>query len=94
MGVEMDNNNINELVAEHSQDLNTEELMELHCVSLQEVLEESLSEEKEVTAKQQSFGAMRAGVVPEGARVPLSGMLCPPPIGENFCTGYSNVIDK
>ena len=50
----------NELVEEHSQELTTEELMELHCVSQQEVVEESLSEEEEeVTAKQQSSGAIR-----------------------------------
>ncbi|PNF38634.1 hypothetical protein B7P43_G02310 [Cryptotermes secundus] len=60
MGLEVDNNDIDELVEEHSQELTTEDLMELHCVSQQEVLEESLSEEeKEVTAKQQSSGAIR-----------------------------------
>ncbi|GBN07163.1 hypothetical protein AVEN_79574-1 [Araneus ventricosus] len=36
----------------------TEELMELYCVSQQEVLEESLSEE-EVTAEQQSSSSIR-----------------------------------
>ncbi|PNF30455.1 hypothetical protein B7P43_G12495 [Cryptotermes secundus] len=58
MGLEVGNNDIDELVEEHSQELTTEELMELHCVSQQEVVEESLSEE-EVTAKQQSSGAIR-----------------------------------
>ncbi|GBL75579.1 hypothetical protein AVEN_154911-1 [Araneus ventricosus] len=33
--------------------------MKLHCVSQQELLEESLSEEDAVTAKQQSSGAKR-----------------------------------
>ncbi|PNF23569.1 hypothetical protein B7P43_G05621 [Cryptotermes secundus] len=33
MGLEVDNNDIDELVQEHSQELTTEELMELHCVS-------------------------------------------------------------
>lgn len=42
----MDNNYINELVEEYSQELTTEEFMELHCVSRQEVAEESLSEEE------------------------------------------------
>ncbi|PNF34534.1 hypothetical protein B7P43_G10746 [Cryptotermes secundus] len=61
MGLEVDNNDIDELVEEQSQELTTEELMELHCVSQQEVVEESLSEEEEeeVTAKQQSSGAIR-----------------------------------
>ncbi|PNF21866.1 hypothetical protein B7P43_G05279 [Cryptotermes secundus] len=58
MGLEVNNNDIDELVEEHSQELSTEELMELHCVSQKEVVEESLSEE-EVTAKQQSSGAIR-----------------------------------
>ncbi|PNF19045.1 hypothetical protein B7P43_G11706 [Cryptotermes secundus] len=59
MGLEVDNNDIDELVEKHSQELTTEELMEFHCVSQQEVVEKSLSEEEEeeedVTAKQQSF---------------------------------------
>ncbi|PNF41338.1 hypothetical protein B7P43_G16757 [Cryptotermes secundus] len=63
MGLEVDNNDIDELVKKHSQELTTDELMELHCVSQQEVVEESLSEEEEeeevVTAKQQSSGAIR-----------------------------------
>ncbi|GBL78100.1 hypothetical protein AVEN_143394-1 [Araneus ventricosus] len=53
-GLEVDSNDIGELVEEHSQELTTEELMELHCVSQQEVMEKSLSEEEKVTAKQQS----------------------------------------
>ncbi|PNF38060.1 hypothetical protein B7P43_G00349 [Cryptotermes secundus] len=47
IGLEVDNNDIDELVEEHSQQLTTEELMELHCVSQQEVVEVSLSEEEE-----------------------------------------------
>ncbi|GBM32881.1 hypothetical protein AVEN_21748-1 [Araneus ventricosus] len=46
MGMEVDNNDIYELVEEHSQEVTTEELMELHCVSQPEVVEESLSEEE------------------------------------------------
>ncbi|GBO19960.1 hypothetical protein AVEN_45192-1 [Araneus ventricosus] len=57
-GLELDSNYIDELVEEHNLELTTEELMELHCVSQQEVMEESLSE-KEVTAKQQSSSAIR-----------------------------------
>ncbi|GBM91802.1 hypothetical protein AVEN_194200-1 [Araneus ventricosus] len=53
--LEVDSNDIDELVEEHNQELTTEELMELHCVSQQEVMEESLSEEecggKKVTIK-------------------------------------------
>ncbi|GBL80014.1 hypothetical protein AVEN_78216-1, partial [Araneus ventricosus] len=49
-GLEVDNNGIDAPVEEHSQELTSEELMELHCVSQEEVMEESLWEE--VTAKQ------------------------------------------
>ncbi|GBM49483.1 hypothetical protein AVEN_142619-1 [Araneus ventricosus] len=42
-------------IDEHSQQLTTEELMQLHCVSQQEIIEESLTKEEEVTAKQQSL---------------------------------------
>ncbi|GBM12177.1 hypothetical protein AVEN_20990-1 [Araneus ventricosus] len=42
-GLEVDSNGIDELVEEHNQELTTEKLMELHCVSQQEVMEESLS---------------------------------------------------
>ncbi|GBN52903.1 hypothetical protein AVEN_44443-1 [Araneus ventricosus] len=52
MGMEVDSNDIDELVEEHNQELSTEELMELHCVSQQEVMGESLSEEEEVAPKQ------------------------------------------
>ncbi|GBN14426.1 hypothetical protein AVEN_177767-1 [Araneus ventricosus] len=41
------------------QELTTDELMEAHCVSQQNIVEESLSEGEEVTAKQQSSGAIR-----------------------------------
>ncbi|GBO26528.1 hypothetical protein AVEN_253957-1 [Araneus ventricosus] len=59
-GLEVDSNDIDELVEEHSQELSTEELAELHCASQQEVVEESLSEkDEEVTAKQQSSDAIR-----------------------------------
>ncbi|GBN91208.1 hypothetical protein AVEN_52973-1 [Araneus ventricosus] len=51
LALEVDSNDIDELVEEQKQELTTEELMELHCVSQQEVIEESLSDE-EVTAKQ------------------------------------------
>ncbi|GBN26333.1 hypothetical protein AVEN_5098-1 [Araneus ventricosus] len=48
-----------ELVEEHNQDLSTEELTELFCVSQQEVVEESSSEEEEeVTAKQHASSAI------------------------------------
>ncbi|GBN96054.1 hypothetical protein AVEN_95293-1 [Araneus ventricosus] len=47
-------------MGKHNQELTIEELMELHCVSQQEVMEKSLSEEEEeVTAKQQSSSAIR-----------------------------------
>ncbi|GBM20010.1 hypothetical protein AVEN_77929-1 [Araneus ventricosus] len=52
-GLEMNSNDVNELVVEHNQ-----ELTGLHCVSHQEVMEESLSEE-EVTAKLQSSNTIR-----------------------------------
>ncbi|GBM30347.1 hypothetical protein AVEN_206992-1, partial [Araneus ventricosus] len=39
MGFEVDNNDIDELVEEHSQELTTKELMELHYVSQQESCE-------------------------------------------------------
>ncbi|GBL89460.1 hypothetical protein AVEN_87809-1 [Araneus ventricosus] len=42
-----------------NQELTTKEFMVWHCVSQQEIMEESLSEEKEVTAKQQSSSAIR-----------------------------------
>ncbi|GBN31843.1 hypothetical protein AVEN_199288-1 [Araneus ventricosus] len=58
-GLEVDSNDIDELVEEHNQELTTEGLMELHCVSQQEVLKESLSEEEEITAKQHSSNAIR-----------------------------------
>ncbi|GBM92953.1 hypothetical protein AVEN_223643-1 [Araneus ventricosus] len=40
MGLELDNNNIDDLLEEHSQELTTEEFTELHCVSQQENVEE------------------------------------------------------
>ncbi|GBM10285.1 hypothetical protein AVEN_50003-1 [Araneus ventricosus] len=56
---EMARNDIDELVEEHRQKLTTEELIELHCVSQKTVVEENLSEEEQVTANQQSSGAIR-----------------------------------
>lgn len=53
----VNNNDINELVKEHSQELITEELMELHCVPQQEVVEKSLSVEGGGNSK--SSGAIR-----------------------------------
>ncbi|GBN12475.1 hypothetical protein AVEN_118303-1 [Araneus ventricosus] len=38
--MEVDNNDTVELMEEHSQKLTIEELMELHCVSQQEIMEE------------------------------------------------------
>ncbi|GBM55407.1 hypothetical protein AVEN_150466-1 [Araneus ventricosus] len=57
-GLEVDINDIDELVEGHNQELPTKELMELHCVSQQEVIEDCLSEEEVVTAKQQSSSAI------------------------------------
>ncbi|GBL81685.1 hypothetical protein AVEN_93468-1 [Araneus ventricosus] len=58
-GLEVDSIHIDQLVEEHSQQLTTEEVMELHRVLQQEVMEESLSEEEEVTAEQKSSSTMR-----------------------------------
>ncbi|GBO46897.1 hypothetical protein AVEN_191925-1 [Araneus ventricosus] len=58
MRLEMEND-INELKEYLSQELATEELKELHYVPQQKVMEESLSEEEEVTAKQQSSDIIR-----------------------------------
>ncbi|GBM27278.1 hypothetical protein AVEN_208439-1 [Araneus ventricosus] len=55
----VDDNDIDGLEEEHIQELTIEELMELHCVSQHVVVEESLSEKEEVTAKQQFSGAIR-----------------------------------
>ncbi|GBO13693.1 hypothetical protein AVEN_73278-1 [Araneus ventricosus] len=57
--ITVDDNDIDGLVEEHIQELATEALIELHCVSQHEVVEESLSEKEEVTGKQQSSGAIR-----------------------------------
>ncbi|GBO32294.1 hypothetical protein AVEN_156748-1 [Araneus ventricosus] len=38
---EVDSNDIDELAEDHNQELTTEELMELHCVSQQEVMEDT-----------------------------------------------------
>ncbi|GBM50183.1 hypothetical protein AVEN_71801-1 [Araneus ventricosus] len=37
-GLEVDSNDIDELVEKQSQELTTEELMELHCVSQEEII--------------------------------------------------------
>ncbi|GBM01739.1 hypothetical protein AVEN_271979-1 [Araneus ventricosus] len=52
-------NYIDEFEEDHSQELTAKELMELRCVSQQEVVEESLLEVDEVTAKQQTSGVIR-----------------------------------
>ncbi|GBM12628.1 hypothetical protein AVEN_89856-1 [Araneus ventricosus] len=49
VGLEVHNNGIDELVEEHSQDLTTEELLELHCVSQQEEQEEITAISKATT---------------------------------------------
>ncbi|GBL96479.1 hypothetical protein AVEN_229929-1 [Araneus ventricosus] len=54
-GLEVDSSDIDELVEDHNEELTTEELMGLHGVSQQEVMEVNLSEEEEITAKQQSL---------------------------------------
>ncbi|GBL94413.1 hypothetical protein AVEN_7381-1 [Araneus ventricosus] len=59
MRLEVDNNNIDEFVEEHSQELTTEGFKAFHHVSQQEDVEESLSEEEKVTAKQQSSDEIR-----------------------------------
>ena len=61
MGLEVDNNDIDELVLEHRQELTTEKLMELYSVSQQEVVEKISSGEEEVTAsaEQQPSSAIR-----------------------------------
>ncbi|GBM10278.1 hypothetical protein AVEN_49998-1 [Araneus ventricosus] len=58
IGLKVDKNDIHEIVEEHNQDPTTEELVELQCVSQQEAVEVSLSEE-EVIVKQQSSSAIR-----------------------------------
>ncbi|GBM36954.1 hypothetical protein AVEN_153906-1 [Araneus ventricosus] len=45
-GLEADSNDIDELVEEHNQELTTEELMDLHCISQQEVMEEIVQSTK------------------------------------------------
>ncbi|GBM08269.1 Tigger transposable element-derived protein 1 [Araneus ventricosus] len=61
VGLEVDSNDIEQLVEEHNQELTTEELLELHRVSQQEVEEGSLSEEEDeaITEKQQSSTEIR-----------------------------------
>ncbi|GBM59855.1 hypothetical protein AVEN_96271-1 [Araneus ventricosus] len=55
----MNSNDIDKLVEEHNQQLTTVDLMKLHYVSQQDVMEERLSEKEEVTAKQQSSSSIR-----------------------------------
>lgn len=50
MWLEVDSNVIDELVEGHSQELTTEDLIELHSVSQQEVVDEISSGEAEITA--------------------------------------------
>ena len=47
MGLEVNEDNIQELVEEHVQELNTDKLMDLHHEQQQEVMEEISSEEEE-----------------------------------------------
>ncbi|GBM77603.1 hypothetical protein AVEN_165630-1 [Araneus ventricosus] len=59
MGLQANNNDIYELVETYNQDLTTEELTEMRCLSQPEVVEESLSNDEEITAKQQSSSEIR-----------------------------------
>ncbi|GBO42972.1 hypothetical protein AVEN_131028-1 [Araneus ventricosus] len=59
MILEVDNNDIDELMEEHSQDLTTEDLKQFHCNSQQVVVGESIQEKKKTTEKRQSSGAIR-----------------------------------
>ncbi|XP_071441645.1 uncharacterized protein-like [Hetaerina americana] len=68
LGLEMNNNDIDEFVEEHSQKLTTERLMNFHCVPQEEVEVGSLFEE-EVTAKQQSSCAISCKVLEHIVRV-------------------------
>ncbi|GBO22366.1 hypothetical protein AVEN_32173-1, partial [Araneus ventricosus] len=56
--MKVDSKDIGELVEEQNQEMTTEELMQLHCISQREVIQERLSEE-EVTPKLQSSSAIR-----------------------------------
>ncbi|GBN42602.1 hypothetical protein AVEN_35772-1 [Araneus ventricosus] len=67
----MDSNDIDELVEKQNQELTTEELTELHCVLHQEVIQESLSEEEEVTAKLQSSSAVREMLLADNGLVQI-----------------------
>ena len=58
IGLDVDSNDIAELVTEHSEDLTTEELIELQCALEQEVEKQTLSDE-EITEEQQQFSAIR-----------------------------------
>ena len=51
MGLEVNDNDIQELVEEHDQDLTTDKLMDLHHEQLQEVMQEILSAEEEEEKK-------------------------------------------
>lgn len=58
IGLEVDSNDIAELVAEHNEDLTTEDLVKLQCASEQEVEQSTLSDE-EITEEPQSSSAIR-----------------------------------
>jgi hypothetical protein len=58
MGLEVDDNNVEELVEEHSKELSTEELTELHRVSQKET-ERSFSGMEEVTAEPTPSGEIK-----------------------------------
>ena len=59
LGLDVNKNDINELLEEHSQELTTEELMELQSISHQEDVDERLSVDEEDAAKQQSSNEIR-----------------------------------
>ena len=51
VGLEVNEDNIQELAEEHGQELNTEQLMDLHCKQEQEAMEEISSTEEEEEKK-------------------------------------------
>lgn len=60
MGLTVDKDDIDELVADHSQELSTEELVELQHISQQELVEENLlDKEEKISEEQQSSSAIR-----------------------------------
>ncbi|GBO42969.1 hypothetical protein AVEN_46731-1 [Araneus ventricosus] len=59
MILEVDNNDIDDLMEEYSQDLTNEDLKQFHYNSQQAIVGESMQEKKKTTEKQQSSGAIR-----------------------------------